>query len=489
MTPGAVSPLRQQLGQCLQVAAVLAVTALLAQLGQGTVARLFFTAAGLAIAAAAMARSPWLLVTATLWFWTLTPFARRLIDQAAGFDPTNLILATPNLMAALMLRDLLFGPSLGRLQGTAPALPLLAGVLYGMAVSFVGGAILPGAVAAADWLIPLLYLFHVVLHADRIAEAERHLRVFLPLNLLVVAPYAVLQYVAPQPWDVAWVLDSGMISSIGLPLPYVIRVFGTLNAPGVLAFWLAMVLLLGLGLRSGVMLLLMPLACYVLLLTMVRAALLIVLVGIAAMLLLGRAAQLRATLAILLPALLSVALAGAMLVAADPELTTRIAERFATLGDLGADESAQARSTLYSAAPEVIAAHPLGLGIGALGRGAVAISSDDLVVVDAGPLAVYLALGWVAGSVYLLGAVVVVVQALRGAWASRDPLALALAAAAAAGVSSLAFTNLLGFIGAVTWLCAGWSIALGRAAAAQDGRCGPRPGAAALRPLGQASAP
>src|SRR4051794_3511080 len=210
-----------------------------------------------------------------------------------------------------------------------------------------------------------------------------------------------------------------MISSIGLPVPYGIRVFGSLNAPGLLAFWMAMALLLAVGLRSGILLALMPLACVVLLLTMVRAALLIVIIGVAVMVLLGRTAQLRATLGILLPALLAVMATGMLLAIADPEVADRVSERFGTLSSLDQDESAMERRALYAIAPDIVAAHPLGLGIGALGRGAVAASNDDLVVVDAGPLAIYLALGWVAGSIYLLGAVVVVLQALRSAWASH----------------------------------------------------------------------
>ena len=46
-------------------------------------------------------------LTLTLWFWTLTPFIRRVIDYRAGFDAMNVILVTPNLMALFMLQDLL----------------------------------------------------------------------------------------------------------------------------------------------------------------------------------------------------------------------------------------------------------------------------------------------------------------------------------------------------------------------------------------------
>ena len=61
-------------------------------------------------------------------------------------------------------------------------------------------------------------------------------RTFLEIGTLAGA-YALYQFVAIPPWDAEWMRNVEM-TSIGLPEPFAVRVFGTLHAPGVLAMFL-----------------------------------------------------------------------------------------------------------------------------------------------------------------------------------------------------------------------------------------------------------
>jgi hypothetical protein len=479
--------------QVLVVAVVVAFTTAMGRVGLGTLARPLFVAAGIAVAAYYIRRSPWLYLTATLWFWTLTPLARRLVDFHAGFDATSLMLATPNAMALLMARDILSSPALHGQREARAGVLLLLPVLYGLGVSLVGGEVLPAAVAVAEWIGPLLYYFYLLAHWQKIDEAEPHIRAFLTLNMAVVVPYGLYQYVAPTAWDIAWVLDSGM-ASIGSPVPYGLRVFGTLNAPGILAIWLGTLLLLALHFRTRLATVLLPAAAILLMLTMVRSVAGSVMLGLASVMLLGPAGLLRSTLRSLLLLTLVVATVTSIVFALDPDTAERVSARFGTVGELESDDSALERRALYAAAPAMIDAHPLGMGIGALGRGAVT-GNGKLVTVDAGPLAVYLALGWFAGSLFLVSTLAILLQSFAAARASRSLAALVLSAAMLANLSGLLFFNVFaGFPGALTWLCAGYAAALGvharQASAAGEPRthhvpAGPGPG---LRPARQRSA-
>jgi hypothetical protein len=105
------------------------------------------------------------------------------------------------------------------------------------------------------------------------------------------------------------------------------------------------------------------------------------------------------------------------------------------------------------------------MGIGGIGRGAVAgsggDSNADFVSVDGGPIAIYLALGWVPGTVYFAGIIGLVGMALWAAKTSQSLSALAAAIAALGGGTTLAFTNLVGLQGLLVWLPAAYAIAVG----------------------------
>jgi hypothetical protein len=443
------------LQQLALVALIIALTTMFARLGLGAGARLFFVAAALAGAAYTIRRSPWQYITLTFWFWTLTPLARRLIDYNVGFDPVNFVLATPNLMALFMVKDVMTSRDLLRRREALAGLFLLLPISYGLIVSLVQGAVIPGMTAAADWFAPLLYYFYILANWRRIRELKVPFGEFIALNGLFVTAYGLFQYFMPLPWDVEWVINSGM-TSIGQPIAYGLRVFGTLNSPGVLAIWIGSILLLLLGFRTKFTTLLVPAAVLLLLVTLVRSVAGTVVLGVLLAGVMGRAG----TFKMLGVAVLSTMLVGAGVAAVNPTVVDRLTTRFETLNSLSTDDSALTRAAIYAGAPALIAASPLGIGIGALGRGAVAGENADMVSIDSGPLVVYLALGWVGGSLYLAGVTLVLIQALVAARVTQSSVALSLAVAATAGAVNLVFSNMAGLFAAIVWTCAAYAAAI-----------------------------
>jgi hypothetical protein len=92
--------------------------------GAGAVARPLFMLAALAIALAARRRSPWLYLDATLWFWLITALVRRLIEWRSGYVASDIVLATPNLTALLIVPDILTCRGLLARRGAGYALLL-----------------------------------------------------------------------------------------------------------------------------------------------------------------------------------------------------------------------------------------------------------------------------------------------------------------------------------------------------------------------------
>jgi len=454
--------------QPLLIGLIVAVMYVLALAGAGALARpLFIILALLSCGFYIQRRDPWKYLTLTFWFWTITPLVRRIIDLHAGFDLLNVILGTPNLITIFMLKEILTSRELLRLRESAIGLFLLLPILYGLGVNFVQGDIVAGMSSAADWVAPLLYYFYFLANWRRIDEAEAPFRMFITANAVVMSVYAIWQFLQPPAWDLAWALNSGM--DVGKPVALQMRIFGTLNSPGHLGLWLSTVLLLFLHFRTKITLYIIPATVLALMVTLVRSAAGSVVMGLVLAGLMGRAG--------IFKIFGSCLLAGVFVVAAlsvlSPEASDKLFSRFSSVEDLGNDGSAQARAEIYARAPDLLVANPFGVGIGGTGRGAVAQRVAPIVI-DAGPLEIFVALGWVGGAIYTAGFVLVTLQAVLAARTSGSSAALALAVATVGGSAIIIFSNITGFLAAVLWTCAAYAAALGIAARNQRTPIAPR---------------
>ena len=438
--------------QALIFAAILCLSVFLALVGMGRLSRFVYPALCFAGAAYYLRRSPWQYLTFTLWVWTLSALVRRMIDFHAGYEQVNLVIVTPNLVSLLMLGVIFRSAELFSRPQILTALLVVGSVEYGMVVSLVSGDVFPAAAAAADWITPILYYFLIILAFRDIDRSWPYMRAFLLINIPVVAIYAINQYLAMYPWDAFWIAHANM-ASLGRLMPAgQLRPFGTLNNPGFLG------LLLLAQAREKIAMVIIPIAVFTLFLSMVRSAW-----GSAALsfglmsLLVGREG-----LRVLGVAVLALALMFGSLPLMNPKAADRIIDRVQTLQDLNHDDSATTRESILQSTMPIIAAHPYGLGIGAVGRGAVADDDSALATIDFGPLAIYLALGWVAGSLYLIGLFLLAAEAFLGAQRAGGPVPMAYGAIAVGLCANIVFVNPgIGFIGVLQWITAGLATAYG----------------------------
>jgi hypothetical protein len=448
---------RPSLQQALVMTAIVALTIGLTFIGIGKIARPLYVVLVVMAAGWYYRRSPWLYVTLTMWIWTISPFVRRVIDFHVGFDQVNIVLVAPNLACLFMLKDILGSRSLLRRPEALVGLMLVVPALYGLAVNLVQGQIFPGAVAASDWMVPLLYYFFIIDKAHAVRDVEQLLRWFITLNGLVIVGYGFSQVWHVPAWDFEWARASGIFGTTELTSSTAFRPFGTLNSRGPFALWLGAIILLSLSFRTRLTPIVLPATCLMLALTFVRSVTGGVVLGaLVAGLLGGR--RMVGGLARLAAVLIFV---GVIAASFDPTAADDLSARFGSLGQLQQDDSALARTAIWAGAPALIDAHPFGMGIGALGRGAEAVGASNLVNVDSGPLSIYLALGWVAGSIYMIGMLAALGNALFVAARLRSPPVIAFAATVLCTMSEIAFTNIDGFSGVVLWLPAGFAMAYG----------------------------
>jgi hypothetical protein len=442
----------------LAMAALLSVVIGLSIVGAGAIARPLFMVSALVFSVQGKRRSPWLYLSASLWIWLSTAFVRRMIEWHSGFNPTDIVLVTPNLTALLIVPDILRSKGLLTRRGAGYPLLLTGCVLYGLCVSFVRGDVLGGAIAAADWLIPLLYLFLFICNAERIDEAEAHVSAFLTLSVIFVVPYSLYQYFLMPAWDAAWMINADM-GSAGKPLPMGSRVFGPLNNPGVLAIWAATCIVWLSHFRNRLLTIATPLLFLVVALSFVRSVYGSLTLAIVIGTLLGRGGFGRLLVLVSFSGLIGYG----VLAAANPIVADQIVTRLQTVQDLSSDPSAQDRQEVYTETPKLIDQNPFGAGIGSQGRGNAAHGGRheaSLVNIDSGPLSVYLALGWIAGTLYIVGMFVLQGRALLSARRSNSPVASAMAAAAICSLAIFPFINVVQFSGVILWICLGFVLAV-----------------------------
>ena len=424
---------------------------------------LVYPAAACAVAAVLYAVSPTHYLGFAWWIWFITPLVRRVADfQTGAFDATNPIMLTPFLVAGLgVVTVLRYGAELRR-PAYRPLHLAAAAVVLGALVGVARAGGRPGPTAAVafdllEWGAPLVLAAHVLALRKWAADHRRIVQATFVWGGLLMASYGVVQFVAPSPWDAQWLLESGMTGSIGFPEPFGLRAFSTLNAPGPFAMVLVAVLLVALGARGAPARMVTGGGAVALLLTLVRGAWVVALLGVLAAALASRgAARRRLVVVLALGAVLVVPLA------AYAPLAERVVGRANTLTELREDSSFKARARLYAGAAGRVLTNPLGHGLGTLG-GAAKLSGGSTVSLDSGVLALPAALGWLGGALYLSALVGALGAARRARRYAADPAVTALVAVAVAFLGAMVFANqVTGVKGAVLWTALALAMASGR---------------------------
>ncbi len=383
-------------------------------------------------------------VNFTMWLWFVSPFVRRVLDWRHGWNPTSPVLLAPQIASLLAVATL--ARNVKELRGTlfAPYLFVFAALGYGYMVGIISVGAIPATYALITWLAPALFGLQLAVMWRRYPELRASLLRTFYVALPMLAFYGIYQFVRLPVWDSAWMRNANM-RSIGAPLPFLVRIFGTLNTPGPYAAVLVTGMLLILPYKGWLRYPAIAASIVALLLARTRSAWFAFIIGIVGAQLsqpLGRIPKRTVTL-------LAVSLL-ALPLAATPQFRDSILPRLNTLIDLRNDHSFVKRVEFSQQTASNIVESAEGSGLGSTG-GAIKLSGvQGMRSLDNGFLEVFYVFGWPGGTMFFLGIAGLVFQSFRFAEARSDAFANSVRAAALALVSMLpvgdVFTGATGFL-------------------------------------------
>jgi len=198
--------------------------------GAGKILNLVFPIAALAVGIRLYFSCPILYIGFSWWILFLTPLIRRLADYRSSYtEPSPLLLAPYLVMGVTLVTVWRYLPTIHR-QGGLPFVLSLVGIFYGLLIGLINRAPFAVARSCLDWLAPVTFGFHLFVNwRDYLSYRQNIYRVFL-WGTLVMGFYGVFQYVVAPEWERLWLINSGMTSSQGLPQPFGIRVWSTMNS-------------------------------------------------------------------------------------------------------------------------------------------------------------------------------------------------------------------------------------------------------------------
>jgi putative inorganic carbon (HCO3(-)) transporter len=405
--------------------------------------------------------------------WCFTPLIRRLIDYHHGFfNPVQITSLIPFVMTVPLLFVALRRERLALLT---PAFRLFMWVwigafTYGVLIAVANGNMLGAAFAAVQYVIPMIVgLWIAGQKIESGALARRLTAIILPFGS-VVAVYGLAQWVSPPPWDVLWI-EGGQFAAMGAPVPFMMRVFSTLNSAGPAADFFTQAILLSMPLLRFGKVWIWPFVTALgaaLLLTLVREAWIALLFGVFVYLIVSpRRVK-------TVPVMLAFVVVFSALVAFLPSFlgagrdSDVVSARIATLGDVKNDTSAMDRTAEIQASIQETLGDPIGSGLGTIGAAAALssnLSTEHGTVLDSGYLARLVEMGWLgfAGYIFVtIGGFVVMLRTIfrrrRGAIENTDyKIMLATAAAMCAALvwADAAGDAHLGIEGVFFWIAMG----------------------------------
>jgi hypothetical protein len=391
------------------------------------------------------------------WLWFLTPEVRRLVDYQVGWNPISVVMLAPYLVTALTFFTVLQHLPKLQINRYFPFGLILLGLFYAFNVGVWKVGPFGATFDLLNWLVPVVFAFHLLVHWRNYPLFGQVIQRTFAWGVLVMGSYGLLQFFSPPVWDEYWMLNAEM-GSIGIPEPFEVRVFSTLNSPGPFAVVMMAGLLL---LLSGGGLVRLPAASVgyaSFLLSLVRASWGAWVVGL--LIIVAQTARSRPRL------LATVVVMGAItlpLLAVGPVANT-VDERLQTISDLQQDDSFQTRLMFYSEFLPPAFLNPVGEGMGSTGVATrLSTAGGELGVwgnFDSGIMNIPFVLGWPGLLLYASGLAWLLLYALRSRGSRHDLFAAASRGIAVALLAQLIFANtLVGLSGMVFWSFLGLSLA------------------------------
>jgi hypothetical protein len=334
------------------------------------------------------------------WLLFLSPFVRRIVDFHLSWNWANPINLSPLLAAAVCVLSIRLAARKGNELTFVPLLLIATAILFGYIVGLQNVGFVTASYAAFNWLTPPILCFHVACHYRNFQEFREILTRTFIWGGLIIGAYGIVQYFYLPRWDAEWMIRS-QIGSIGLPFPYYVRVFSTMNSPSPFASAMMAAVIIILNTRHKLRWFAAPPVLVSLLLSIVRTAW-----GGLGIAWLYTVVRLRSSATVR-----QLLVSGCVLVAALPLLavdsvSNMVNQRFESLLRLTDDTSYVARADLYQGVVTAVSKNFVGNGLGASGtatklnnQGSMAEYGDF----DSGLLEIPFNLGWPGAFLYTVG--------------------------------------------------------------------------------------
>ncbi len=400
---------------------------------------------------------PRLLVSYTLLIWAVAPELRRISDWSEGvYHSVSLLSLAPLLTGATLAIPVL--REIHKIQKSSTriillfAVALAYGALIGLAKNGMGSVY-----DLANYIVPLLLLPYFAVTRFKPKDIDRLLYAYANIAVLV-ALYGIVQYLTVPPWDAFWMRNADMMS-IGTPYPLEIRVFSTLNSPGPAATFLVFALvpmILEKRWQGTLRWIGVLLVVVCLLTTLVRSAWLVLLVML--LVYIGTSPSKGKW-----KTLIQIVFVAAALFWIVPKLpgAEGLVARMETLTSVSEDHSYNERLGLWQNMLPMVAANPVGQGIGSVGQGTKLGNGGELGEygnMDNGFIALLLTFG-VIGALFFFGALGAIAKQIVSRVISKDNLQsyarLSLAAWTGAVVSLVSDNGFPGLKGYLIWMLIG----------------------------------
>jgi hypothetical protein len=398
-------------------------------------------------------RAPGAYVSYSLWLWFLTPFVRRVLDMHHGWLPANPALLAAPAVALLSVLTIMRRPSELRGNLYAPYLLVFLAFFYGYVVGVINNGFIPASYALLTYVAPACFGLHLGLSWRRYPELAVALRRTFFIALPLLSLYGIYQFVSMPRWDALWMINADM-RSIGSPLPFLARVFGTLNTPGPYAAVLCAGALMLLPQTGRLRFIAIGLAIVSLLLARTRAMWVAFIIG----LLMQQFGQPLRKMPRYVITLVLVALV-ALPIASLPKFSALIAPRLATFTNLSKDNSFIKRYNFSEQAAASIVETAEGNGLGATGGAVKLRAMQGVVSLDNGFLEIFYVFGWPGGMLFFVGLAGILLQTLRFRETRSDPMANSLRSIAVSLGAILPIGEIFtGATGTLIWMAVGMGI-------------------------------
>ena len=345
-------------------------------------------------------------VTFCLWLFLLTPGIRRVVDVRVGWETVNTLMLTPYAALSLSVGAIPILIMDDRIPARLGFLSIIGAATYGLLVAVLVGPLFSGLFDYVRWVLPPCLASLMVINRSHFDEIWHEIVVCLLIAVPLLSLYGIYQYLAVPEWDAFWMIKANLIS-IGAPFPYQLRVFSTMNSPGVFASFLFLSLVLILNMTSMFRWFALILGFIAFALTLVRTSW-IALSICAIVLLLRGTRQTRLTLV----ALIVFATIAIPTLLSNRDIQDAVVARIETFGKLSSDTSYIERFSSYSNWIGQIDNSLLGEGLGNTGTYRSYADARTARFIDSGVIEIATAVGPIVGIVYFIGLFSIVMHCL-----------------------------------------------------------------------------